>query len=197
MGSINKDSPSFKRFKYWLEGQERIGDDASRFSQTLFRTGIGYMLTERASLWVGYAWIKTGIPFTLQPFTEDRLWEQFLWIKKTPSGIYTSRTRMEQRFTTNTHKTAYRARQLLKIAIPFKSHPNFSLVSSDELFWHKNNFIGKNGKGFDQNRFFVGIGYQFNPKISTEIGYMNQYIRRFGIPNFLNNILSINMYANL
>ncbi|MFC3907497.1 DUF2490 domain-containing protein [Legionella dresdenensis] len=195
-GPVNKESRSFQRFKYWLEGQERIGDDSSRSSQTMFRTGIGYMLTEKASLWVGYAWIKTGIPFTMHPFTEDRIWEQLLWNKKTPDWNFSSRTRMEQRFTTNNHKVAYRVRQLLKIAIPIKNHPDFRLVGSDEIFWHTNNFIGRNGKGFDQNRLFAGIGYQFNPTISTEIGYMNQYIRRLGIPNFLNNILSINFFIN-
>ena len=165
-GNFSKESKAFKRFKYWLEGQERLGDDSSRLSQTISRTALGYDLTKKASLWVGYAWIKTGLPFTTKPFIENRSWEQFLWTNKTKRWTFSSRTRMEQRFTKN-RKVAYRARQQIKLSIPFKNHPKLSFVSSEELFWHKNNYIGKNGKGFDQNRFFIGLGYKVNSKITT------------------------------
>jgi hypothetical protein len=29
--------------------------------------------------------------------------------------------------------------------------------------------------GFDQNRAFVGLAWNFTPTISTEFGYLNQY----------------------
>lgn len=87
--------------------------------------------------------------------------------------------------------------QLLKISIPLNIGAKISFVSSDELFVHKNNFVGKNSRGFDQNLFFIGIGYQANTKVTTEIGYMNQYIRRFGVPNFLANILSVSFFLSI
>lgn len=195
-GPFNKGSRDFNRFKYWLENQERIGDDSKHVSQTLLRSGIGYMLSDRASLWLGYAWIRTSFPLTTQPFNEDRIWQQLFWTKSINSWTFTSRTRTEQRFMANNRKTAYRIRQFVKLAIPFKNHPKLYFVNFDELFWHKNNFIGRNSKGFDQNRFFTGLGYQFNSETSVEIGYLNQYIRRFGVPNFLANALSINLFIN-
>lgn len=195
-GNIDKQSKALNRFKYWLENQERIGDDSSRLSQALLRAGIGYAIKTNLSLWVGYAWIHTGAPNTTRPFNEDRIWEQLLWTTKMQQLMVTSRTRMEQRFLANNHKVAYRARQLLKLALPLECLPKFSIVGSDELFWHKNNFIGRNGQGFDQNRFFIGMGYKFNDQMTTEIGYMNQYVKRFGVPDFQANILSINFYAN-
>lgn len=67
-------------FKVWLEGQLRFGDQSTRLSQTLLRTGLGYELTEHSSLWLGYAWTQTAKPFTSNPFDENRLWQQFLWI---------------------------------------------------------------------------------------------------------------------
>ncbi|KTD24193.1 hypothetical protein Lmac_3066 [Legionella maceachernii] len=195
----HSDNTAFGRLRCWLEGQERIGDDSKRLTQTLLRPGLGYAVTPSLSLWLGYAWIHTNRPLTSSPFNENRIWQQLLWIKTTPHFTFTSRTRMEQRFfqnDPNNNKVAYRARQLMKIAIPLKYNSRLSAVGSDEVFWHKNNYIGRNGRGFDQNRLFVGLGYKINSNATTEIGYMNQYIRRYGVPNFLSNIVSINFFLN-
>lgn len=195
-GDFDEKSRDFGRFKYWLEGQERVGDDSSRVSQALGRVGIGYAVTENTSLWLGYAFIHTSTPFTNNPFNENRIWEQLLWSKKLKNFNLHTRTRLEQRFFSNRTKTDYRARQLIKLIKPLDSLPNYSLICSDEIFWHKNNILEHNNQGFDQNRFFIGFGYQFSPVITTEIGYMNQYLRRVAIPDFLNNILSLNLFVN-
>ncbi len=196
-GNFNKESKAFSRFKYWLEGQERIGDNSSRSSQEMLRTGLGYSLTDNTSLWLGYGWIHTSAPFTSTPFSENRIWQQLLWTKTNDFLTFTSRTRLEQRFLENNLKIAYRARQLAKLIVPLKMISKVSFVSTEELFWHQNNFAGRNTKGFDQNRFFIGLGYQLYPKTTTEIGYMNQYIRRVGNPNFCSNILAVNLIINL
>lgn len=197
IGTFHTANKPFANLRYWLEGQERLGDDSSRSTQTLLRPGIGYALTKNLSVWVGYAWVRTGQPLTTRPFIENRIWQQLLWIKTMPYLTFISRTRTEQRFLENNPKTAYRIRQLLKTTIPMKNHPKFSWVSSDELFWHHNNFIGRNSSGLDQNRFFTGLGYKMTDTATMEIGYMNQYIKRFGVPNFLANIASINFYLTL
>lgn len=196
LGSFNKNDERIAPFSYWLETQQRVGDNASRLSQLLLRPGLGYALTTNTSLWLGYAWVYTSRPFTKRPFEENRIWQQLLWIKQGQHLNLMSRTRMEQRFLENQSRVAYRARQLVKIAIPFERAPKFSVISSDELFWHKNNFVGRNSRGFDQNRFFIGIGYKVTSVATFEMGYMNQYIRRVGVPNFLTNILSINCFLN-
>lgn len=195
-GKIYSQDKVLSKLRYWLEGQERLGDDSSRFTQTLLRPGIGYALTENLTLWIGYAWIATGQPITTNPFEEERMWQQLLWVKTYSAYTLTSRTRTEQRFLENTPKTAYRIRQLIKFSVPFKKNNPLRFVTSDEVFIHKNDFVGRNSRGFDQNRFFLGLGYQFNQKAATEIGYMNQYVRRVGVPNFQANILSINFFLN-
>lgn len=197
IGNFTKADKSKSRFKYWLENQERIGDHSEHFTQIMARPGLGYALTDNLSLWVGYGWIYTGYPLTTQSFEENRIWEQLLWIKKMPRFLFMSRTRLEQRFLENNPKTAYRARQLLKFMLPLTHYPQWSVVSSDELFLHKNNFVGKNSRGFDQNRFFIGMAYTFNQTLTTEMGYMNQYIRRFGVPNFNADILAVNFILSL
>lgn len=197
IGNFAKESKAYSRFKYWLEGQDRIGDISSRSSQEMLRSGLGYSLTANTSLWLGYGWIHTGAPFTSTPFAENRMWQQLLWTKSYEYLTLLSRTRLEQRFLANNPKVAYRARQLAKITVPLKISSNFSFVSYDELFWHTNNFVGRNSKGFDQNRVFIGLGYQLYPAVTAEIGYMNQFIRRVGVPNFCSDILAVNIIINL
>lgn len=197
IGTFHTDNQNNKHLRYWLEGQERIGDDMTHSTQTLIRPGLGYAVTDNLSLWVGYAWIHSSLPLTTSPFNEDRIWQQMLWVKPFKSFILTSRTRLEERFFQNNPKTNYRARQLVKIAIPIKSHPKFSLVSSDEIFIHRNHFIGNDSRGIDQNRIFAGFSYKISSLATTEIGYMNQYIRRFGSPNFCANIVSLNLFLSL
>jgi len=192
-GKFNPEKP----FLYWLENQERFGNESRNLTQTLLRSALGYAFSENLSVWIGYAFVRTGHPLTSNPFEENRIWQQLLWVNNTANYTFISRTRLEQRFLENAPKTAYRARQLLKIALPLMNHSKLGLVGSEEFFWHKNNFIGQNGSGFDQNRLFAGFGYQVTQGIVLEAGYMNQYIRRFDVPNFQANILSINLLVDM
>lgn len=179
--------------QYWLEGQQRFGDYSSRLTQSLFRPGLGYSLNQSISLWLGYAWIYTDIPFARIPFSERRLWQQVLWVKKRHNVTLSSRTRLEQRFLDNNPITSWRVREMLKIVAPIPNKSKLSIVSSNELFWLTNNLLGQNNKGFDQNRFFIGWGYKYNSKIHTEIGYLNQFIHR----RAASNLLAHNLYTTL
>ncbi len=197
LGSINAD---WKKYKYWLEGQARFGNETSQFSQGMVRTGLGYTLLDndmdKLSLWLGYAWIPTEEPFTKNAFDEHRIWQQLLWSGKLSFGSLTSRSRLEQRFLPTGGDVGWRYRQLLKISVPMPFAPVFSLVASDEFFANINDTNWGANDGFDQNRGFVGIGYNFNKNINTEIGYMNQYINRTNLPNLMDHILSVNLYLN-
>jgi hypothetical protein len=156
--------------------------------------GLGYALNENASLWLGYAFVPTMEPFATQDFNEHRIWQQFLWTGKTFLGAFTSRSRFEQRFM-NQPDTAYRFRQMFKLSYPLSFAPDFSLVGSDELFVNVNT-TGTIYSGFEQNRVFTGLGYNFDEHIKAEIGYMNQYIRRVERADRMTHILSLNLLLN-
>lgn len=196
MGSLGVVSPELKNYKYWLEGQGRFGEDTSRFSQGMLRTGLGYALNDNTSLWLGYAFIPTEEPFATSPFDEHRIWQQLLWNKSFSFGTITSRSRFEQRFVQTGEDVGWRFRQLLKLSTPLPFAPDFSLVATDEYFVNLNRTDWKADDGFDQNRLFTGIGYNFNKNIKTEIGYMNQYIRKAQAADRISHILSVNLYLN-
>ena len=192
-GSLDFVSPNLKNHKYWLEGQGRFGNDSSTFSQAMVRPGLGYQLNGQASVWLGYAWVPTDEPFARVAFDEHRIWQQFLWSDKFSFGTLTSRSRLEQRFIPTGSDVGWRFRQLLKISVPMSFAPSFSVVVFDEFFANINRTDYGANDGFDQNRAFGGIGYNFDKNIKAEIGYLNQFIRRKG-PDLMDHILSVNLY---
>ena len=59
-GFIDNKNSDLKKFRWWMEGQGRFGNDASQFSQSLVRPGVGYAITDKLVAWIGYAWAPTA-----------------------------------------------------------------------------------------------------------------------------------------
>ena len=191
MGPINGN------VRYWFDGQIRIGNDASRLSQSIARPGIGYQLNKESSLWAGYAWIYTARPFTPIVVHEHRTWQQFLWVKDIAPFKVFSRTRLEQRFIENVPRTGWRVRQFFRAQLPISEQHSFFVSAIDEVFVRINNSrpFG-NDRGFDQNRLFLGVGFLPAKHWLAELGYQNQYIRRVGISNFRGNYVMLTVIGN-
>ncbi len=197
-GFINPANPTLKKLRWWAEGQGRFGDNASHFSQSLIRPGLGYQLTDTTSIWVGYAWAPTTAPFAKKPFDEHRVWQQVLWRDKFSFGTVQARSRLEERTASELgNGVGMRYRQLLKLSVPLSFAPGFSYVIQDEVFVALNTVDWIPRRGIDNNRFFTGIAYAITKEITGEIGYMNHYIwRHHPTPNLMDHILSINVLAN-
>ena len=193
-GSLGIVNPELKNLKYWVEGQGRFGNDTSQFSQGMVRAGLGYTVMDKVSVWLGYAFIPTEEPFAKKPFDEHRSWQQVLWNDKFADITLTSRSRLEERFMETGSDVGWRFRQMFKASVPMAY--DFSFVLSDEYFANINKTNYGADEGFDQNRAFAGIGYNFDKKIKTEIGYMNQYIRKPNSADRMSDILSVNLYLN-
>lgn len=188
-GFIDPNNQDLKKFRWWLEGQGRFGDDASRFTQSLVRPGIGYAITDKIVVWAGYAWAPTCEPVNrVGCFDEHRIWQQVTWADNFSFGRLSMRSRFEERFFNDqaplpgANDVAYRFRQLIKLAVPMPSiDPNLSFIVQSELFIAMTTIDNNPGfisRGFDQNRGFVGLGYKANQYATVELGYMNQYINR-------------------
>ena len=193
IGALSVEQP---KMRYWLEGQERVGDDVSRNFQNIVRPGIGYAISEHTSLWLGYAYIYTEQLGSRLIVKENRIWQQMLWRTAYNSMALTHRLRLEQRFFQPNTNTAWRLRDMVKVGLPFYSKAKLSLVSSNEIFFHLNNFNGIENQGFDQNRYFIGLAYGFNPSSTLEMGYMNQYIRRINTTNLSCDNITMQLSLN-
>jgi hypothetical protein len=190
-GFVNPNNPDLKKFRWWMEGQGRFGNNASQFSQSLIRPGLGYAITDKIVVWAGYAWAPTAEPLATSaghPFNEHRIWQQVTWADNFSFGRLSARSRLEQRFFDKDaplpghNDVAHRFRQLVKLAVPMPSlDPNLSFIVQSELFIGLTNIDNNHGfisPGYDQNRAFVGLGYKVNQYATVELGYMNQFINR-------------------
>lgn len=163
----------------------------------LVRPGIGYALTDRSTVFVGYAHV-TNYPPIGGLVQENRIWQQYQWSGPTPLGAFTTRSRLEERWQENGSDTGARFRELLKFNWPFSFHPAASFVLQDEMFVHlvSTDWAPPTAKrGFDQNRAFAGIGYRWNSNVVTEFGYMNQYINTTTTDR-MNHIVSLNVFLD-
>ncbi|QOJ20929.1 MAG: DUF2490 domain-containing protein [Gammaproteobacteria bacterium] len=206
-GFLNTQNPELKKFRWWAEGQGRFGNDASQFTQSLIRPGLGYAVTDKIVVWAGYAWAPTCEPIQrVGCFNEHRLWQQVTWADNFSFGRLSWRSRFEERFFDHrvpdpgANDVAYRFRQLIKLAVPLTwAHPNLSFIVQDELFIAMNTaHAGWITNGFDQNRGFVGLGYKVNQIATVELGYMNQLINRAhsARPDQMMHIFGANLFLN-
>lgn len=183
-------------FKWWFDGHARFFDDTDGFNQSIVRPGIGYALTDRATVWAGYGWIRTS-PIAGADFDESRIWQQLTWSRNPEPLFFAFRSRLEQRFLETGDDIGWRFRQLVRAQHNLPNHPHLTLVSWDELFIHLNDTDWGARSGFDQNRLFLGIGLKRDPhsrRRRVEIGYLWQTINLPTGNDRSHHILSINFF---
>ena len=157
----------------WYEAQPRFGDDASQVNQLLLRTAFGYRFANHWSIWQGYAWTPDIEPdFN----TENRIYQQLLYIQRFPAIKVMSRTRLEQRWIEGVSGTAVRFRTLLRGQVPFWKGGPWAFVVQDEIFFNLNSPTNGPDDGLDQNRLFVGFNRVLNKHLNVDAGYQFQSI---------------------
>jgi Protein of unknown function (DUF2490) len=183
-------------WRLWTDGQLRFGDDASRFSQGLFRPGVGYAINPTWTVWLGYAYIRTEQPYARTPSNEQRIWEQLSWQAKAGRTDLSSRTRLEQRFHSAGSDTGWRFREMGKLMQPLGKKGIWLIAVYDEIFVNLNstNFGAKSGT--DRNRVFAGPGFNVGKPLRFELGYLNQYTFNNNGPDRVDHLFSINAFWN-
>ena len=156
---------------------------------------IGYRFDDHHSVFVGYAFQYTTPPLARRDTTENRAWEQYTFAMPTPVGKLQFRSRLEQRTVNIGPGAAIRFRELIGLSYPLNK--TWTLIASNEAFVNLNTVDWGPVAGFDQNRLFIGVGYQFDATFRTEIGYMNQYIDRDLTYDRIFNLVNINFIVEV
>ena len=167
-------------WRWYVEIQGRHRDGVTDFDQLLVRPAVGYDLTSRSSLWAGYgytpSYLAVGTPLTGDVLTENRAWQQYLWVGPGLGSTLQWRTRIEERAIEGNDRLAWRFRQFWRLTRPL--HPGLgglTFVAWDEVFVHLNDTT-RTASGFDQNRVFVGLGVGPWQGARFEVGYVNQAV---------------------
>ena len=90
-----------------------------------------------------------------------------------------NRSRLEERSIEDVEGVSMRVRHQLRMMYPLERSKHWFIAVQDEPFVTLNDRLpGGLVGGFDQNRAYVGIRYQFTKAVALELGYMNQYINK-------------------
>ena len=201
------------KWGYHIEAQFRLNDELSRNNQNLFRFGALYNLNSKIALKVGYGLINTYQPSLNNYFNEDRIWEELQYNHKwnANKNVFVNRFRLEQRFvdkiatvdgavekvaTNYQNRLRYLNRHTFHL-MNFKSgNEELYFVVQDEVFLN----LGKNQVNtafFDQNRFLIGIGFNYKNSIKFEVAYMNHLINSATANDAMNHTFSLALFQNL
>jgi hypothetical protein len=175
-----------KRFGTWTDLHYRRTDNFTNHSfQFLARVGFTYYISNNVRATAGYAYVHHFEEEPTPAREEHRPWQQ-LWWKQDYNGFATMQwIRLEERYrekikegqVVDGYNFNYRLRYNLSLFVPLKGKklvantPFFALI--DEVFINMGKEIVNNY--FDQNRFFIGFGYQFNTHLNAQLGYMNLF----------------------
>ena len=199
-----------EKFGAHLEVQWRGDANFEQNRQNLFRIGGMYYLNNQITLSAGYGLIKTFKPSLNDFFTENRAWEQIQynhnWSEN--KNTMTHRFRLEQRFVDNIvlntddevvveatnyqNRLRYLNRNLFHL-FKFNDDRNKAYaILQDELFFN----LGDNkvnANFFDQNRFLIGFGINYENTIRLEIAYLNHLVT----PSIGNDIMNHNVSMSI
>ena len=172
--AINKKWNVFNEIQY--RNYNFIGD----LQQIILRGGIGYNLSENNNnLLFGYAFIHTTKYKTnsdLKDTTDEhRIYQQFLTKQNFSRVFIQHRYRIEERFMAfNQFRTRFRYALIVNVPInnPTLIKNTFYISALNEVFLNGN--VRNSASMFDQNRFYVGLGYMAGKNLKLELGYMAQ-----------------------
>jgi hypothetical protein len=186
---------------HWRRTNDFIKDNAI----TIARVAYIYYLTDQTRLMAGYAYVtQYGNP----DVPEHRPWQQIQWMEKKSWYSLMQWIRVEERFRTkvvageltNEYSFNFRVRYNISLTIPLKGKQIVAktpfVFLNDEV--HIN--AGKNivYNYFDQNRLFLGVGYQFTSHLNAHIGYMNVFQQQPSGNHFVNiNAIRLFVFHNL
>jgi hypothetical protein len=170
----------------------------------LLRPLVGYDFTPWLTAYLGYLWTPDYFD---NPEVRSRsdISEHRIFVQLTVGHTFGKfnlggRTRVEQRVRTDGPGSpendagytawAQRVRQMARLAYRLGDSP-FLLIAWDEIFIHLNRTNYPSKPGLDQNRAFLGLGYQAEPMLRLEFGYTNVFVRRYTDPNQINHVLQL------
>jgi hypothetical protein len=156
------------------EVQYRNYEVASNFNQLLLRTGLNYHISDKAMATMGYGYISTDGTFEEpageENTTEHRIYQQFVLKNKVGKLAFSHRYRLEERFINSPlsgNDTQFRFRYFLRLTYPIND--TWFITAYDEVF------INLQSPTFGQNRLYGALGYNVNPNLAIQAGYLKNH----------------------
>jgi hypothetical protein len=190
----------------WVDLHLRLtGNFVNDVGLSIGRAGYTYFLTDNTRITAGYAYVtQYGLSEGDPDIPEHRPWQQLQWVEKKNWFTISQYIRLEERFRrvveagelTSDYSFNYRIRYNMALAIPLKGKELTAntpfLFVNDELHVNLGDEITNNY--FDQNRFFIGLGYQFTAQLSAQLGYLKVF-QQLSQPGTFRSIDAIRLFV--
>ena len=164
-----------KKWNWHREMQLRNYNVLGDVEQLLFRTGIGYNLSENNNnILLGYAFINSNKYVTdyndKTSSNEHRIYQQFITRQSFGRLNLLHRYRIEERFMADHVNVRFRYYLLLNLAI------NKPFIQKGAIYASLYNEVFLNAKSpvFDRDRIYGGLGYVISDNLRFEFGSMTQ-----------------------
>ena len=160
----------------WLilgEGHIRSSNYDLKYDYFEIKSSIGYSITKNLTGLLGTGFFNTDEPggFFRTPALQKELrtWLELNLKQNFKRFYFEHRARLEQRFIGDNYKNRlkYRLGLLLPINKTDMTKGSLYLATSDELF------MPQHGPVVEKNRFYLGMGYKMNQKVTLQIGCIN------------------------
>ena len=182
-----------------LAGDVRVTlEQIARFSdrqQGLFTTEFGALLGYRVAkgIEVGFGYRRVDGHNGNLAAGENRVRQQVL----ATFGRFTTRFRIDERFSAGGAETGYRVRPLVRYNHPL-GRPGLALFVSHESFFLPNSTAWGQRRGYERMRNIIGTTQPIGHNVSADIGYLNQYrFARNGARAQMDHALSLQLTINL
>jgi hypothetical protein len=202
------------KFSLLADAQFRTGDNYSTMQTLLLRAGLQYQVSKKVGITAGYAYIlpRRTVQGVQGYGEENRLWEQVLVQQSIGFASAQHRFRLEQRFISKSvvedgslknegNVYSNRFRYFFRTIIPFSGKKSFQQgmfgAVQNEVMLQFGDKSSTNGKTFDQNRFYLAVGYRFSRRFDLEGGYMYQYVEGRGDVSSNHHIIQLAGYFRL
>jgi hypothetical protein len=167
----------------WVDLHARFNEDFIKETfQNIARVGYIYYLSDQTRLTAGYAYV-TNYPHNGGPnVPEHRPWQQIQWFDKKNGFNLMQWLRIEERYRqkvadgalVDSYNFNWRFRYNFALTFPLKGK---QVVPKTPFLFFNNEVHINAGKKiinnyFDQNRLFLGFGYQFTSHVNAHLGYM-------------------------
>jgi hypothetical protein len=191
----------------------RRSDYIMEQQQFMVRPGLNYILNKNLEIGGGYTFAKNN-PYGNNPLeiptTEHNLYAQFVLKHSLGNLALAHRYRWEHRFQDNVVDvedgldyvdglvTKQRFRYRIGATMPvmeLKENRQLYLTVQDEIFI--NSTLGFGLSGFNQNRLFAGMGYQFLPQAKVELGYMRHTLTGSNNYKERNSTIFVNLFYDI
>lgn len=178
----------------WADLHYRLTNDfINERSVSIARIAYIYYLSDQVRLMAGYAYANQN---STPDIPEHRPWQQIQWFDKKNGFNIMQWFRIEERYRRKVaggeliddYNFNWRLRYNFALTLPLKGKQ--VVAKTPFLFFNNEVHInaGKNilNNYFDQDRLFLGLGYQFTSHINAQLGYMyvfqqlpaaNQYVQ--------------------